>query len=45
MEFVLAHRRLRTHARNWSLSPTFTGTVPHTRYMDIDAAASTPILR
>jgi spermidine synthase len=34
----------RTHD-NWSLSPTFTGTVPHTRYMDIDAAASTPILQ
>jgi spermidine synthase len=34
----------RTH-ENWSLSPTFTGTVPHTRYMDIDAAASTPILQ
>src|SRR5215467_3438748 len=34
----------RTH-ENWSLSPTFTGAVPHTRYMDIDAAASTPILQ
>jgi len=34
----------RTHD-NWSLSPTFSGTVPHTRYMDIDAAASTPILQ
>jgi spermidine synthase len=34
----------RTHD-NWSLSPAFKGTVPHTRYMDIDAAASTPILQ
>jgi spermidine synthase len=34
----------RTHD-NWSLSPTFRGAVPHTRYMDIDAAASTPILQ
>jgi hypothetical protein len=34
----------RTHD-NWSLSPTFSGAVPHTRYMDIDAAASTPILQ
>jgi spermidine synthase len=29
---------------NWSLSPTFRGSLPYTRYMDIDAAASTPIL-
>jgi len=28
---------------NWSLSQTYTGPVPKTRYMDIDAAASTPI--
>jgi spermidine synthase len=34
----------RTHD-NWSLSPAFKGTVPPTRYMDIDAAASTPILQ
>ncbi len=33
----------RTHD-NWSLSPTYRGPVPRTRYMDIDAAASTPIL-
>src|SRR5215471_17126841 len=33
----------RTHD-NWSLSPAFRGTLPDTRYMDIDAAASTPIL-
>jgi spermidine synthase len=30
---------------NWSLSPTFRGSLPFTRYMDIDAAASTPILQ
>jgi spermidine synthase len=30
---------------NWSLSPTFRGSLPYTRYMDIDAAASTPILQ
>jgi spermidine synthase len=28
---------------NWSLSQTYSGPVPRTRYMDIDAAASTPI--
>src|SRR5215467_2597873 len=33
----------RTHD-NWSLSPAFRGSLPDTRYMDIDAAASTPIL-
>jgi spermidine synthase len=33
----------RTHD-NWSLSQTYTGPLPRTRYMDIDAAASTPIL-
>jgi spermidine synthase len=33
----------RTHD-NWSLSPAYKGPVPRTRYMDIDAAASTPIL-
>ena len=33
----------RTHD-NWSLSETYTGPLPRTRYMDIDAAASTPIL-
>src|SRR4051794_8038681 len=32
----------RTHD-NWSLSQTYNGPVPKTRYMDIDAAASTPI--
>jgi hypothetical protein len=29
---------------DWSLSPTYTGPVPETRFMDIDSAASTPIL-
>ena len=33
----------RTHD-NWSLSQTYSGPLPRTRYMDIDAAASTPIL-
>src|SRR5262252_2161633 len=33
----------RTHD-NWSLSQSYTGPLPKTRYMDIDAAASTPIL-
>ena len=33
----------RTHD-NWSLSQKYTGPLPRTRYMDIDAAASTPIL-
>jgi len=33
----------RTHD-NWSLSQKYTGALPRTRYMDIDAAASTPIL-
>src|SRR5215470_7594868 len=33
----------RTHD-NWSLSQSYSGPVPRTRYMDIDAAASTPIL-
>jgi hypothetical protein len=30
---------------NWSLSHAYTGKLPETRYMDIDSAASTPILR
>ena len=30
---------------DWSLSPTYTGPLPDTRFMDIDSAASTPILR
>jgi hypothetical protein len=30
---------------NWSLSSAYTGKLPETRYMDIDSAASTPILR
>jgi hypothetical protein len=34
----------RTHG-DWSLSEKYTGTLPDTRYMDIDSAASTPILR
>ena len=29
---------------NWSLSPAYQGPMPDTRYMDIDSAASTPIL-
>jgi hypothetical protein len=33
----------RTH-NDWSLSDKFHGTLPDTRYMDIDSAASTPIL-
>jgi hypothetical protein len=34
----------RTHG-DWSLSPAYTGPRPDTRFMDIDSAASTPILR
>jgi len=30
---------------DWSLSPRYKGLVPQTRFMDIDSAASTPILR
>ncbi len=30
---------------DWSLSPRYTGPIPETRFMDIDSAASTPILR
>jgi spermidine synthase len=30
---------------DWSLSPRYTGPLPETRFMDIDSAASTPILR
>jgi spermidine synthase len=33
----------RTHG-DWSLSPNYRGALPDTRYMDIDSAASTPIL-
>jgi len=33
----------RTHG-DWSLSPAYTGPRPDTRFMDIDSAASTPIL-
>src|SRR3954451_22523950 len=29
---------------DWSLSPAYTGPLPDTRFMDIDSAASTPIL-
>ena len=29
---------------DWSLSPAYKGPLPETRYMDIDSAASTPIL-
>ena len=29
---------------DWSLSPTYHGPVPDTRFMDIDSAASTPII-
>jgi hypothetical protein len=34
----------RTHG-DWSLSPAYHGPLPDTRFMDIDSAASTPILR
>jgi predicted membrane-bound spermidine synthase len=34
----------RTHG-DWSLSPAYDGPLPDTRYMDIDSAASTPILK
>jgi spermidine synthase len=34
----------RTHG-DWSLSRTYKGALPDTRYMDIDSAASTPILK
>jgi hypothetical protein len=34
----------RTHG-DWSLSPAYRGPLPDTRFMDIDSAASTPILR
>jgi hypothetical protein len=34
----------RTHG-DWSLSDVYRGPLPETRYMDIDSAASTPILR
>ena len=34
----------RSHG-DWSLSTTYTGALPETRFMDIDSAASTPILR
>jgi hypothetical protein len=30
---------------DWSLSPRYLGALPQTRFMDIDSAASTPILR
>ena len=33
----------RTHG-DWSLSTAYTGALPETRFMDIDSAASTPIL-
>jgi hypothetical protein len=33
----------RSHG-DWSLSPTYTGPLPETRFMDIDSAASTPIV-
>jgi hypothetical protein len=33
----------RTHG-DWSLSPAYTGPLPDTRFMDIDSAASTPIV-
>ena len=33
----------RTHG-DWSLSPSYVGPLPDTRFMDIDSAASTPIL-
>ncbi len=30
---------------DWSLSPMYTGPLPDTRFMDIDSAASTPIIK
>src|SRR6185295_4780978 len=33
----------RSHG-DWSLSPAYHGPLPETRFMDIDSAASTPIL-
>lgn len=30
---------------DWSLSPAYTGPMPDSRFMDIDSAASTPIIR
>ena len=30
---------------DWSLSPAYKGPLPETRFMDIDSAASTPILK
>ena len=30
---------------DWSLSPTYSGAIPDTKFMDIDSAASTPIPR
>src|SRR5687767_9209016 len=30
---------------DWSLSPTYSGAIPETKFMDIDSAASTPIPR
>jgi hypothetical protein len=33
----------RSHG-DWSLSPTYSGPLPETRFMDIDSAASTPIV-
>src|SRR5437762_9503454 len=43
-----AFSRIGVYARahgDWSLSPAYKGPLPETRYMDIDSAASTPILR
>jgi spermidine synthase len=34
----------RSHG-DWSLSPAYSGPLPESRFMDIDSAASTPILR
>ena len=34
----------RSHG-DWSLSSKYTGSLPETRFMDIDSAASTPIVR
>ncbi|HZR26497.1 MAG TPA: hypothetical protein VFA59_23075 [Vicinamibacterales bacterium] len=34
----------RSHG-DWSLSPAYTGPLPESRFMDIDSAASTPILK
>ena len=45
VELVLAVGVYERAHGDWSLSPAYTGPLPDTRFMDIDSAASTPILR